>query len=935
MDSISIASNTNGVKIDGFSGVSMNYNRDNQVSFGSSLLTIHPYSYTIAHPSALDGDDLTISSTDSSLLILSSEGTGGDAISLNTSNGGITLDGMSGVSLNINNINQAYFGSGNLTLLENSPYTITHPSTGIGENLTISENSNNLIFSSTGTCNGSVSKNSNSGGVSIFGANTQNGGVTFNKYTTMYGISSSTNSTSQSSLWSITYTLGESFCYHAKATVLAMDSSSTSCASYILKGEINYDGVDTSYLITTPTILSMGSTGSICDPANITFQINNKNLTIVATPIVTNNINWQGGITLTKSAGREYLYGVCGSGLIVSGGPNEALAYSDDGALTWVYATTPSTGTTNSISYGTSDGVSPLWVSCGLYDNGDASFWSSDGINWNSSGLSYFDTSPNATTVAYGVCSGVCLNPLWVIGGKDSSNANLMCSGNGKDWVLVTTAPGITEGVCGIAFGTSNGTSPLWVASGGGEDSIAWSADGKNWNSGSGTMPVVGSKIAYGTSDSTNPLWVLTGQTDGTDSYYSSNGKDWSQATTGNQLSNLTDTITYGRSTYKENPMWQRTSGSNYTDYSIDGKNFTSSSTFSTGSIKGITYCLSGGDTLWVANGSDAHYSDDGINFTAGTGDMFTGIGKTVCYEAPLGPISLNIQRLPNTFYPITYVPPAEPAPPVDYSETIFIGSGGTCTRLVSGALTSTIKTSVISYITDIKHIILGSAVTSISINVFFGYSPLLTLDFRDNASSTLTSLGDACFSEIHDLEKALLPDSVTTIGDKVFEESWGLSIWNLPSSLITMGVDCYRETNIEGECRLPNSLTTTDNAVFYNANHLTSFYIGTGITMLENELIRKCYNISNLLYVPDNVTVFQNDCMYGCVLIPGVSFGTGVVDIQSGCFGNIPMTSIDWLPGNARTVTIGSNCFDDVVGFGATYNNSSYDVPPTGFTFT
>ena len=96
----------------------------------------------------------------------------------------------------------------------------------------------------------------------------------------------------------------------------------------------------------------------------------------------------------------------------------------------------------------------------------------------------------------------------------------------------------------GVAYGTSNGTSPLWVAVGrentyvdsGGYGTIMYSSNGKNWTKTTeGDSFINGGRgIAYGTSNGTSPLWVAVGD-DAGDGYgsimYSSNGKIWTKTT--------------------------------------------------------------------------------------------------------------------------------------------------------------------------------------------------------------------------------------------------------------------------------------------------------------------------------------------------------------------------------------------------------------------
>ena len=127
----------------------------------------------ITHSSNSADDDLTISQTGAhdSSLILSSEGTGSDAIHINSSAGGVdidaaaastittsagslTLDGSGGIDLqhgstSVLNITD----NSTVTMKPNNIVTITHAADDAGQDLTISQTGSthsNLILSSTG-----------------------------------------------------------------------------------------------------------------------------------------------------------------------------------------------------------------------------------------------------------------------------------------------------------------------------------------------------------------------------------------------------------------------------------------------------------------------------------------------------------------------------------------------------------------------------------------------------------------------------------------------------------------------------------------------------------------------------------------------------------------------------------------------------------------
>ena len=127
----------------------------------------------------------------------------------------------------------------------------------------------------------------------------------------------------------------------------------------------------------------------------------------------------------------------------------------------------------------------------------------------------------------------------WVaVGNAETAGGyeTILYSENGKTWTQTSSGDSFRDataitlspaGGFGVAYGTSNGTSPLWVAVGKGGTcygNIMYSTDGKNWTktssgdsfTGSGAY---GNGVAYGTSDGASPLWVAVGY-DGTSGGY-------------------------------------------------------------------------------------------------------------------------------------------------------------------------------------------------------------------------------------------------------------------------------------------------------------------------------------------------------------------------------------------------------------------------------
>jgi hypothetical protein len=188
----SVSTSVGAITVDGKTGVDLKFDGTSQANFsanGTATLKAND-SYTITHASNVVDKDLTISQTggvDSSLL-LTSDGTGVDAIglsataggvsisaaaasSVSTSVGAITVDGKTGVDLKFDGTSQANFSAnGTATLKANDSYTITHASNVAAKDLTISQTGgedSSLILTSDGTGVDAIGLSATAGGITL------------------------------------------------------------------------------------------------------------------------------------------------------------------------------------------------------------------------------------------------------------------------------------------------------------------------------------------------------------------------------------------------------------------------------------------------------------------------------------------------------------------------------------------------------------------------------------------------------------------------------------------------------------------------------------------------------------------------------------------------------------------------------------------------
>ena len=298
-------------------------------------------------------------------------------------------------------------------------------------------------------------------------------------------------------------------------------------------------------------------------------------------------LNWQDNAfgTSTFDNGRGIAYGTCnGTPLWVAVGEGTHKILTSVDGLNWqANATGTSTIGGTGVAYGLCNGI-PRWVAVGVGTH--KILTSVDGLNWqaNATGTSTFGNAGSgdyARGVAYGLCNN---SSRWVAVGIGTHK--ILTSVDGLNWQANATGTSTFNEGRGIAYGTSNGTSPLWVAVGSGVHEILTSVDGLNWqDNATGTSTFYNDNvldypraIAYGLCNGV-PRWVAVGK--GAQNILTSvDGLNWQANATGTSL------------------------------FRADG----------TGTGTGIAYGTCNGTPLWVALGEGTHdilTSVDGLNWQA------------------------------------------------------------------------------------------------------------------------------------------------------------------------------------------------------------------------------------------------------------------------------------------------------------------------------
>ena len=221
----------------------------------------------------------------------------------------------------------------------------------------------------------------------------------------------------------------------------------------------------------------------------------------------------------------NYIFSSAGNGIgwngnvwVAAGQGGNSLAYSSDGFAwiglgTGIFSTSGSSVTWN----GT------YWLATGN-GTGNTMAVSIDGVVWSGMGKTVFTTQGN-----YATWSGL----LWVACGQGGNT--LAVSADTLNWYGLGTTTFSTSGNC-VTIGSGNtyansSANNMWVATGTGTNTLAYSGDGINWTPVASIFTTAGNSVTWN-----GKFFVAAGQ--GTNTLaYSSNGINWTGETTSSPFS--------------------------------------------------------------------------------------------------------------------------------------------------------------------------------------------------------------------------------------------------------------------------------------------------------------------------------------------------------------------------------------------------------------
>ncbi|MBQ7596411.1 MAG: leucine-rich repeat protein, partial [Clostridia bacterium] len=168
----------------------------------------------------------------------------------------------------------------------------------------------------------------------------------------------------------------------------------------------------------------------------------------------------------------------------------------------------------------------------------------------------------------------------------------------------------------------------------------------------------------------------------------------------------------------------------------------------------------------------------------------------------------------------------------------------------------------------DLANVQLPSTVTSIGEWSFKGCSSLETIVLGDN----VLTIGREAFADCENLTNVTLSNNITRLESSTFFSCSSLESIDLPDSLTYIGSSVFAYTGIE-YIDIPDSVETYNRMQFYYCDHLKSFVIKDGTTVMPEMMFAGCSSLESVT-IPKSVTTIDRQVFSNCTSLSKVYYG-------------------------------------------------------------
>ncbi|ELP92049.1 hypothetical protein EIN_292280 [Entamoeba invadens IP1] len=163
-------------------------------------------------------------------------------------------------------------------------------------------------------------------------------------------------------------------------------------------------------------------------------------------------------------------------------------------------------------------------------------------------------------------------------------------------------------------------------------------------------------------------------------------------------------------------------------------------------------------------------------------------------------------------------------------------------------------------------------------------YTQIDRKKFGNNIPSSVTSIGDKCFSFCGSLTSVTIPSSVSSIGEGCFSGCSNLGSVTIPSSVTSIGYCCFSGCSSLRSITIPSSVRSIGGSCFCKCSSLSSITIPSSIRSIGGYCFYECSSLI-VITIPSSVRLINDWCFSGCSSLSSVTIPSSVTSIGYRCF--------------------------------------------------